>query len=70
MNTGAIIMKFSASGLISRIPNTITPNSDGYNDCLKVYGLPEGSSFRLFDKQGRLLYSRDPYNPDDCWYGY
>jgi gliding motility-associated-like protein len=52
-----------------RIPNTITPNSDGYNDCLKVYGLPEGSSFKLFDKQGRLLYSKDPFNPDDCWYG-
>jgi len=51
------------------IPNTITPNSDGYNDCLKVYGLPEGSAFRLFDKQGRLLFTRDPYNPDDCWYG-
>jgi gliding motility-associated-like protein len=52
-----------------RIPNTITPNDDGFNDCLKVYGLPEGSSFSLFDKQGRLIFSGDPYNPDDCWNG-
>lgn len=53
-----------------RIPNTITPNSDGYNDCLKAYGLPDGSSFKLYDSEGRLLYSRDPYLPDDCWYGF
>lgn len=52
-----------------RIPNTITPNSDGYNDCLRVYGLPDGSSFKLYDSEGKLLYSRDPYLPDDCWYG-
>ncbi|MBN2274336.1 MAG: gliding motility-associated C-terminal domain-containing protein [Bacteroidales bacterium] len=52
-----------------KIPNTITPNSDGFNDCLRVFGLPEGSVFRLFDKEGRLLYTRDPYTLDDCWYG-
>ncbi|MBN1415700.1 MAG: gliding motility-associated C-terminal domain-containing protein [Bacteroidales bacterium] len=53
-----------------RIPNTITPNSDGFNDCLMIYGLPEGSSLKVFDKQGVLVYSRDPYNPDDCWFGF
>jgi gliding motility-associated-like protein len=52
-----------------RIPNAITPNGDGFNDCLQVYGLPEGTSFRLFDQQGMLLLSRDPYDPDDCWNG-
>jgi gliding motility-associated-like protein len=52
-----------------KIPNIITPNDDGINDCLKVYGLPEGSSFKVFDQTGRLLYVKDPYDPDDCWTG-
>jgi gliding motility-associated-like protein len=53
-----------------KIPNTITPNDDGTNDCLKVFGLPEGSSFKAYDKTGRLVYSKDPYYPDDCWNGF
>jgi gliding motility-associated-like protein len=52
-----------------KVPNTITPNDDGINDCLKVYGLPEGSSFRVYDQAGRLIYFKDPYDPDDCWAG-
>jgi gliding motility-associated-like protein len=51
------------------IPNTITPNDDGYNDCMQVFGLPEGSSFRVFTKEGLLVYSKNPFNPDDCWNG-
>ena len=52
-----------------RIPNTITPNDDGINDCFEVYGLPEGSSFKAYDKTGRLVYSKDTYLQDDCWNG-
>jgi gliding motility-associated-like protein len=56
-------------GIELQIPNTITPNDDGTNDCLKVFGLPEGSSFKVFDQTGRLIFSKDPYDIDDCWNG-
>ena len=52
-----------------RIPNTITPNDDGTNDCLKVFGLSEGSSFAVYDQTGLLIYSKNPYYPYDCWNG-
>ena len=50
------------------IPNVITPNEDQYNDCMQVYGLPLGSKFLLYNKQGQLLY--ETYcAPDFCWDG-
>jgi gliding motility-associated-like protein len=52
-----------------RVPNVITPNGDGYNDCLKIYGLPENTAFRVYDKNGLLIYSVDPYRYDFCWEG-
>lgn len=52
-----------------RVPNVITPNDDGYNDCLKIFGLPENTAFRVYDKNGLLLYSVDPYTYDFCWEG-
>ncbi|MCY7363353.1 MAG: gliding motility-associated C-terminal domain-containing protein, partial [Ignavibacteria bacterium] len=46
------------------IPNTFTPNGDGFNDVFKVYG--EGIDhvlMRVYDRWGALVYrseSRDP----------
>jgi gliding motility-associated-like protein len=51
------------------IPNVITPNGDDFNQCLKVFGLPDGTAFYLYDKQGLLLYHTSAYKPDDCWEG-
>jgi gliding motility-associated-like protein len=56
-------------GIELKIPNTITPNDDGFNDCLKIFGLPEGSCLRVYNKEGMLVYIKKPYNPDDCWNG-
>jgi gliding motility-associated-like protein len=66
---GCIHTEVFIVGIELQIPNTITPNDDGYNDCFKVFGLPEGSSLRVFNKEGLPVFSKDPYNEDDCWNG-
>jgi gliding motility-associated-like protein len=52
-----------------RIPNVITPNDDGYNDCWKVTGIPVDSELFIFEKNGSLKYSQKPFNSDYCWKG-
>lgn len=52
-----------------RVPNVITPNGDGFNDCLKIFGLPENTAFRVYNKEGVLLYQIDPYPYYFCWEG-
>jgi gliding motility-associated-like protein len=52
-----------------RVPNVITPNDDGYNDCFVIDGLPESSSLLIFDKTGKIVYSADPYTNENCWKG-
>jgi gliding motility-associated-like protein len=41
------------------IPNLFTPNDDGKNDELKVYGLSdvEGFKFSIYNREGSLVYS-------------
>jgi gliding motility-associated-like protein len=41
------------------VPNLFTPNEDGKNDELKVYGLSNASAFRfsIFNREGSLVYS-------------
>ena len=51
------------------VPNVITPNADGFNDCFRVYGIPENTSLSVFDKSNRLVYYKKEYGPDDCWDG-
>jgi gliding motility-associated-like protein len=54
------------------IPNFITPNGDHYNQCFKVFGLPDKTSLKIFDKSGALVYSDNNYDPSDdakCWEG-
>ena len=52
-----------------KIPNVITPNGDGYNDCYKVFGLPENTTFYLFDKSGRILCTVPNFEAVECWDG-
>ncbi len=51
------------------IPNVITPNGDGYNDCLRVSGIPENSKLLVFEKNGSLKYEQNPFHSDICWEG-
>jgi gliding motility-associated-like protein len=55
--------------VLMRIPNVITPNGDGFNDCWIITGIPEDSELFVFDKGGTLRYSQKPYNSDYCWTG-
>jgi gliding motility-associated-like protein len=51
-------------------PNFITPdNGDLINNCFVVYGLPERTSLKIFDKGGTLLYSVGSYDDSNCWKG-
>ena len=51
------------------IPNVITPNNDGYNDCFKIYGLPGNSKLYIYTKNGELLYQDKSYSIENCWEG-
>ncbi len=51
------------------IPNVFTPNGDGFNDNFKIIGLPEGTSIKIFDKSGILVFEANPYNETNFWSG-
>jgi len=52
-----------------RVPNVITPNDDGYNDCLNIFGLPDNTEFSIYNKNGLLVYHTLEYGYDFCWDG-
>jgi gliding motility-associated-like protein len=51
------------------VPNVITPNGDGYNDCFKIIGLPDNTTLKVFDKNGIQIFSAKPYNESNWWTG-
>lgn len=51
------------------VPNIITPNNDGFNDYFEIIGLPDRTALKIFDKNGILLYSANPYNDSNWWKG-
>lgn len=59
--TSAASVPVSATTLSTReifVPNVFTPNGDGKNDVLKVYGNYIGSvDFRIFNQWGQLIFS-------------
>jgi len=46
-----------------RVPNIMTPNSDGFNDYMLFEGLEgyEGSKVQVYNRWGRLIYTSDDY---------
>ncbi len=59
------------------VPNVFTPNGDGTNDYVPVYGNPlqveRILSFRLFNRWGALLWEDEDFVPNDArrgWDGY
>lgn len=57
-NTGSILVEVQETGFI---PDLFTPNSDGNNDVLVLYGLTQASSFRfrIFNREGSVVYQTD-----------
>ena len=59
--TSAASLPVTATTLSTReifVPNVFTPNGDGKNDVLKVYGNYVGSiDFRIFNQWGQLIFS-------------
>jgi gliding motility-associated-like protein len=54
------------------VPNFISLYQDGYNDNFKIFGLPENTTLKIFDKSGRLIYSAnhyDSFNESQYWKG-
>ena len=49
-----------------KIPNVITPNGDGVNDCFKIEGLENypGSKLIIVDRKGKELYKDENYQND------
>jgi gliding motility-associated-like protein len=57
-STGNILVEVQQTGFI---PDLFTPNSDGNNDVLVVYGLTQASDFRfrIFNREGSVVYQTD-----------
>lgn len=56
------------NNLILMVPSAFTPNGDGVNDVLNVYGVSVNSlKFMVFDRWGEKLF--ETTNPDEGWDG-
>jgi gliding motility-associated-like protein len=55
------------------VPNVFSPNDDGVNDVLTVFGgadVLEVKIFRIFDRWGNLVYEAGPFQPNDLLMGW
>ncbi len=51
------------------VPNAFSPNGDGYNDALMIYGgnnIKLIKAFKVFDRHGTLVYEADNFSPNDA----
>lgn len=58
---GKVMLFIEATGFI---PSLFTPNGDGQNDALKVYGLADARDFslRIFNREGSVVYKTSNVN--------
>ncbi|MBP3253384.1 MAG: gliding motility-associated C-terminal domain-containing protein [Bacteroidales bacterium] len=56
------------SGVHIGLPNLITPNGDGINDCLVFSNIEnyQDNVLKVFDRQQRVIYHKDNYNNEFC----
>ena len=50
------------------IPNTFSPNDDGFNDYFMIYGGPEVEiihDFKIYNRWGAVMYSASNFSPND-----
>lgn len=63
---------FACTGInAADIPNTFTPNNDGFNDTWKIKNLEmvPNTSVQIFDRWGRMVYNSNTGLPQDGWDG-
>lgn len=51
------------------VPNAFSPNGDGHNDALMIYGgnnIKSIKAFKVFDRHGNLVYQADNFAPNDA----
>ena len=54
--------------LVLYVPHAFTPNADGLNDTLEVFGLPtEVATTKIYNRWGQLIYTSD--SPSPGWNG-
>lgn len=54
---------------VIHVPNAFTPNGDGLNDTLELFGLPSpNASTRIYTRWGKLIYSSS--EPSPGWNGF
>lgn len=58
-NSNAIPVKVEICVDDVYVPNTFTPNGDGKNDVLKVYGTYQQSTLSVYNQWGQLLFTGD-----------
>lgn len=55
------------------VPNVFSPNNDGSNDVLMIQsgvGVEEIESYRIFDRNGALVYEQTNFQPNDPYFGW
>lgn len=55
------------------IPNVFSPNNDGINDVLMIYGrtgMTQVKRFAVFDRMGEQLFNQENFQPDDPQFGW
>ncbi len=59
--TGKVVVNVQEMGFI---PNLFTPNSDGKNDDLRIYGITEATQFKfsIFSREGTVMYETKDVN--------
>jgi gliding motility-associated-like protein len=70
-NVTKTIAVFVDSNFVANLnlPNAITPNFDGLNDCFKLNAQKQFKSFKIdiYNRWGQLVFSSQ--DPNFCWYG-
>ncbi|MBN1116456.1 MAG: gliding motility-associated C-terminal domain-containing protein [Bacteroidales bacterium] len=68
-NFGCIHEELFRLEILLEVPDVITPNMDGFNDCFRVFGLPSYSFLYIYTKTGQLVKSFNSYTGEQCWRG-
>lgn len=70
-NMDTVMMRVFCDGANITMPNAFTPNADGTNDVFYVRGSGFSvKSFRIYNRLGQLVFSRDNFMPNDPAFGW